>query len=127
MTVEATPTRALEAAILVEIDKIVDPCSACSVAPMGLVEMGLVAKVEISPEGEVDVRLRLTSPTCQMVMYMAKEIISFVSRLPGVAEVRVHADAGIDWDPDMIAPAAAQRRRERLQMLRAGDASQPSC
>jgi metal-sulfur cluster biosynthetic enzyme len=109
----------LDASVYAELEKIIDPCSAASVAPMNLVEMGLIAGVEISPEGDVDVRLRLTTPSCQMVIYMAKETIRLVSDLPGVREVRVHPDAGVDWDPSLIAPQAAERRRYRLRLLTA--------
>jgi metal-sulfur cluster biosynthetic enzyme len=113
----APPQDALTAAVYAELDKIIDPCSSASVTPMGLVEMGLVRTVEVSGSGEVDVFLRLTSPTCQMIIYMAKETIRLVSDLPGVAAVRVHPDEGLDWDPGLIAPDVADRRRRRLALL----------
>jgi metal-sulfur cluster biosynthetic enzyme len=109
--------KSLVAAVYAELDKIIDPCSAASVAPMGLNEMGLINRVEVSEGGDVDVFLRLTSPTCQMIIYMAKESIRLISDLPGVTGVRVHPDEGLDWDPSLIAPAAAERRRTRLVLL----------
>jgi metal-sulfur cluster biosynthetic enzyme len=107
----------LREAVYVELDKIIDPCSSASVAPLGLAEMGLIRSVEVSSPGEVDVFMRLTSPTCQMIIYMAKETIRLVSALPGVTAVRMHPDEGLDWDPSLIAPVAAERRRLRLTLL----------
>jgi metal-sulfur cluster biosynthetic enzyme len=118
MTVDVAAQRdSLIAAVYAELDKIIDPCSSASVTPMGLVEMGLIRTVEISDNGAVDVFLRLTSPTCQMVIYMAKETIRLVSDLPMVTAVQVHPDEGLDWDPDLIAPEVAARRRRRLTLL----------
>jgi metal-sulfur cluster biosynthetic enzyme len=118
-TLVAAQRDSLRAAVYVELDKIIDPCSSASVAPMGLAEMGLIRRVEISDTGEVDVFMRLTSPTCQMIIYMAKETIRLVSDLGGVTDVRVHPDEGLDWEPSLIAPEAAERRRLRLTLLTA--------
>jgi metal-sulfur cluster biosynthetic enzyme len=115
--IDDSQRNSLKDAVYVELDKIIDPCSSASVAPLGLAEMGLIRTVEISPTGEVDVFMRLTSPTCQMIIYMAKETIRLVSALPGVTDVRMHPDEGLDWDPSLIAPPAAERRRLRLTLL----------
>jgi hypothetical protein len=34
-----------------------------------------------------------------------------------VTAVQVHPDEGLDWDPDLIAPDVAARRRRRLMLL----------
>ena len=86
--------------------------------PMGLTEMGLIKTVAISKEGHVDVRLRLTSPFCEMIAYLMREAAAKVSALAGVASVSVTHDAGLEWDHDMIAPEAQARRAARLQKLR---------
>lgn len=81
---------------------------------MGLAEMGLVDHVDISPDGDVKIRLRLTSPFCPMIGYMTTEAIERVRSLDGVRSVAVQGDAGLDWSPDMISPEAQERRRLRL-------------
>jgi metal-sulfur cluster biosynthetic enzyme len=100
------------------LDEIKDPCSISTSVPMGLCEMGIVKSVSITPEGEVDVELRLTSPVCEMVGYMRTETIARVGALPGVSKVSVRNDSGLDWTPDLIAPEARERRERRLHTLR---------
>lgn len=98
--------------------QIVDPCSASSATPMNLVEMGLVREIRQSDDGaRVDIDLRLTSPQCLMIAYMTKEARRLVTALPGVEQVEVHADAGLDWAPSMISDEAQARRRLQLTVL----------
>lgn len=99
------------------LDEIKDPCSVATSVPMGLTEMGLIKSVEIRAGGRIDVELRLTSPFCEMVPYMQQEAIRKIGELPGVTEVCVTHDSGLDWEHDMIAPAAQARRRRRLEAI----------
>jgi metal-sulfur cluster biosynthetic enzyme len=106
------------AAVLGQLDLIHDPCSVASGVPMGLTEMGLVAHVDIAPDGRVHIDLRLTSPFCHMIPFMQSEAVRLVGALPGVTSVTVAGDQGLDWSPDMIAPEAQERRRLRLEGVR---------
>jgi metal-sulfur cluster biosynthetic enzyme len=109
----------LERAVLERLNGIQDPCSVAAGTSMGLTEMGLVEAVTVSADGDVRISLRLTSPTCNMLGFMAEEAHERVRGLPGVRSVDVVADQGLDWSPSMMAPAAQQRRRERLIALQA--------
>jgi metal-sulfur cluster biosynthetic enzyme len=111
---EADSRSALRAEIMGRLDQILDPCSVGSGTPMGLAEMGLVEHVDISPDGDVEIQLRLTSPFCPMIGHMTTEAIERVGSLDGVRSVAVQGDAGLDWSPDMISPEAQERRRLRL-------------
>ena len=97
------------------LDSIGDPCSVGSGVPMGIEEMGLVQAVEVDPDGNVVIRLRLTSPTCHMVSYFKVEAEERAQRVPGVRSVRALSDTGLDWSPQMISPAAQERRRAALR------------
>ena len=107
----------LERAIRTALDAIKDPCSLASGSPMGIAEMGLVKEVAISPEGDVAVALRLTSPFCHMIGFFKKEVIRIVSDMPGVRHVTMSADEGLDWSPREIAPAALARREAALARM----------
>jgi metal-sulfur cluster biosynthetic enzyme len=107
----------LRAAIVERLDEIKDPCSCAGGVPMGLGEMGLIDSIEISPAGEVAIKLRLTSPFCHMIGFMKKEAIAKVGALPAVRSVSLEADNGLDWSPAMISEAAQRRRRERLDLI----------
>ncbi len=111
----AEPRASLHDEVLRCLDEIQDPCSVAAGTPMGLAEMGLVGSVRISPSGDVEIDLRLTSPFCHMIGFMKTEAMAKVGALEGVRGVTVTGDAGLDWSPDLITPDAQQRRREQLK------------
>lgn len=106
-------TQPAESDVRLVLDGIIDPCSAGHGVPMGLEEMGLIDTVTIA-EGHVTVRMRLTSPCCLMVGYFATEAQTRIATLPGVRSVTLEHDTGFAWRPDMIHPAAEQRRQLKL-------------
>ncbi len=101
------------------LDTIGDPCSVAQGVPMGLDEMGLVEKVELRPGGHVEIRFRLTSPSCMMGGYFKAEAEKAVGAIPGVSSVGVSSDLGLDWHPEMMS-AGARRRRRRALLARGG-------
>jgi metal-sulfur cluster biosynthetic enzyme len=105
------------AAILAELDEIKDPCSMASGVPMGLAEMGLIDTLDVSPEGEVEIRLRLTSPFCHMIGFFKTEAARRVMALPGITSVSLSADNGLDWSPDRISTSAQARRADYLNVM----------
>ena len=84
---------------------------------VGLAELGLVDTIDISPQGDVAIRLRLTSPFCHMIGFFKTEVQRRVLALPGIIGVSLSADNGLDWSADRIAPAAQARRAEQLQKM----------
>jgi len=97
------------------LDSIGDPCSVAQGVPMGIGEMGLVERVEVDPDGNVEIALRLTSPACMMVGYFKVEAERLARSIDGVRAVTVNSDTGLDWRPEMISPAAQARRRQALR------------
>lgn len=120
-TTEAPPAVAdrgdpgMVAAIRRALNTIGDPCSVGCGVPMGIEEMGLVEAVDADDDGNVVIRLRLTSPTCHMVSYFKVESEERALTVPGVRSVRAISDLGLDWTPEMMSPAATARRRAALQ------------
>ncbi|MBS1675896.1 MAG: DUF59 domain-containing protein [Actinobacteria bacterium] len=104
----------LRARIRARIDEIGDPCSVATGTPMGLDEMGLIKAMEISPDGDVRVDMRLTSPSCYQLGYFGTEIERRVGSLTGVRSVTVTYDRGLDWTPSMMSAEAKERRRRSL-------------
>jgi metal-sulfur cluster biosynthetic enzyme len=85
---------------------------------MSIVELGLVRDVTLV-DGALLVHLRLTSPSCMMVAYIAREVVERLADLPGVSRVEVVPDEGLDWDPSHMDAGVAHRRQERLVLLTA--------
>lgn len=100
--------------ILQELNEIQDPCSIAAAFPMGLTEMGLVADVTVTPEGDVSISLRLTGPGCYMIGYFCEEIENRVSALPGIRSVVITHDVGLEWTPEHMEENTARRRKNML-------------
>jgi metal-sulfur cluster biosynthetic enzyme len=94
------------------LDEVVDPCSAANGTDLGLVEMGLVADIEIE-SAHVTVSLRLTSPFCMQIPYFVDEVEEKVGELDGVSSVTLETDQGTEWHQGMMADSARARREER--------------
>ena len=111
-------TATIQDEVLRVLDEIKDPCSVGFGDPMGLVEMGLVRSVDVSPAGEVSICLRLTSPFCEMIGFFKNTAVDRIRSLPSVESVTVEADSGFDWSPEYMSPARQEQRRERLRAMR---------
>jgi metal-sulfur cluster biosynthetic enzyme len=94
------------------LDAVVDPCSVATGRPMGMHQMGLVGQVDIEPGGIVHVQIRLTSPTCMFVGVFVDEIRDYIGAVPGVRDVHVSFDGGLDWTPDLIRKQPSSARHE---------------
>jgi metal-sulfur cluster biosynthetic enzyme len=109
-----------ETEIRAALDEIVDPCSTAAGAPAGLDEMGLVRQVEIrdGPKGaDLRVTIGLTQPLCLMGIPFMKSARERLEAMPGVAEVDVSLESGLDWTPARLAPAY-RGRLERVRRAR---------
>ena len=98
-------------AVREQLDEIVDPCSAATGSNLDIVEMGLVDTIEID-DGHVDVRMRLTAPTCHMVPYFVREVEDLVGDLSGVDSVELETDYGLEWTEEMMSDEAREHREE---------------
>ena len=107
----------LRALITAELDEIKDPCSLAAGTPFGLAEMGLVDEIAISDAGEVLVKLKLTSPFCHMIGFFTQEATRRIGALSGVTTVELQGDAGLDWLPSRMSPAATARRQLHVQRM----------
>ena len=86
------------------LNEVLDPCSVAARRPMGLVEMGLVERVDLPPTGRIEVHLRLTSPACYLMTHLQDKVVAGLSALAGGPGVTVHVDEGLDWSPRLMAP-----------------------
>lgn len=91
-----------EALVRAKLNEIHDPCSVASGRPIGLCDMGIIDRIDLGANGEVAVRLRLTSPSCLMIGFFVKAVNEMVGALPGVTRVSVSHDAGEVWEPEMM-------------------------
>ena len=62
---------------------------------MNIIDLGLVYDVEITPEGDVEVRMALTSPGCPFGPQIVQNVTDVSKGMPGVRDAYVE----IVWDP----------------------------
>ncbi|MFP2959061.1 metal-sulfur cluster assembly factor [Myxococcus sp. 1LA] len=106
-----------EQALRERIQDIPDPCSCATGVPLGIGEMGLIESVKRT-EGQVTVRLHITSPMCMMAAYFMREIEQRLLTVDGVTTVNVEFDQELKWTPQDIEPGARQRLADkRITML----------
>lgn len=98
--------------VLDALGGIVDPCSIATGVPISLVDMGLVAGVEIDG-GRVEIEMRLTSPVCMQVANIADAVKEAVGDFTWVTETRCSFDAGNEWEPELMNPKSRNELRRR--------------
>lgn len=96
------------------LNEIVDPCSVAAGAPAGLVEMGLIRRLEVV-DGEVTVEVRVTHPSCMMAPVFLAQVQQLAGEVPGVTAIHASLDTGFDWTPNDMTP----EYRARLSRHRA--------
>jgi metal-sulfur cluster biosynthetic enzyme len=116
-----TPPAPDPAAVAAALERVHDPCSVASGAPLGLGAMGLVRSCEVDGDA-VRVTLGVTGPGCTFTGLLLDRAADAVRAVPGVRTVDVALDTSFVWDPDALAPGAAralEQRRARTLTLSA--------
>jgi FeS assembly SUF system protein len=74
--------------------------------PVNIYEMGLVYGLDVSADGDVNIRMTLTSPTCPVAESLPPEVEAKVGAVEGVREVKVELTWEPPWTPDKMSEAA---------------------
>lgn len=105
----------LDEQIKAALDKVCDPCSIAANAPVSIIDMGLVRDWSVDDEGNVVVRMCVTSPSCDMGGHMARGAETQLAQIPGVRSAQVELDASVFWTPDEMTQKGKQVLMERRQ------------
>jgi len=73
--------------------------------PVNIYELGLIYAVEVSPDGNVAIRMTLTSPGCPVAASLPIEVESRLREIPGIRSAKVEIVWDPPWNPDMISEA----------------------
>jgi len=97
---------ARDAAVMAELDRIVDPCSQTIGHPLGIRQMGMVERVEVTG-GSVAVTLLPTFPACVFLGFFEAEVERRLLALPWCEAVTVSfCPASEAWDESRLSPEA---------------------
>ena len=87
--------------IIEEIKKIYDP-----EIPVNIYELGLIYKLNIDKNNNVDVDMTLSSPNCPVAESLPKMVKDSIMNVEGVNEVRFNLVWEPPWDKSMMSEAA---------------------
>lgn len=74
--------------------------------PVDIYELGLIYRVDIHPDGKVEIDMTLTSPACPVAGSLPLEVERKVRNVPGVTDVIVNLVWEPMWNKDMMSDAA---------------------
>lgn len=74
--------------------------------PVDIYELGLIYRVDIHPDGIVEIDMTLTSPACPVAGSLPLEVERKVQNVPGVTDVIVNVVWEPMWNKDMMSDAA---------------------
>lgn len=81
--------------------------------PVNIYDLGLVYGLDISPEGDVQVRMTLTAPNCPVAQTFPDTVREALECVSGVREVKVE----LVWDPQWSRERMSEAARLQLGML----------
>ena len=74
--------------------------------PVNIYDLGLIYKVEVSPEGHAKVEMTLTTPHCPVAESMPGEVELRVGAVPGIGDAEVTLVWDPPWDPQKMSDEA---------------------
>jgi FeS assembly SUF system protein len=74
--------------------------------PVNVYELGLVYEINVTPPGDVHIRMTLTSPACPVAGSLPPEVETKVASVSGVTSVKVELVWDPPWSPDKMSEAA---------------------
>ena len=81
--------------------------------PVNIYELGLIYKVEITPENDVVVEMTLTTPACPVAESLPEEVRSRVAGIYEINEVSVN----LVWEPQWNMNMMSEEAKLQLGML----------
>ena len=98
---ETTDKAALEKQVMNVLRGCYDP-----EIPVNIYELGLIYGLDVTPAGEVNLRMTLTAPNCPVAGTLPQEVKSRIAAIPGVTNVDVELAWDLPWSVDKMSEAA---------------------
>jgi FeS assembly SUF system protein len=73
--------------------------------PVNIYDLGLVYRLDISPEGDIEIDMTLTAPACPVAGIMPAMVKSAITELDGIGCVDVQLVWDPPWSPEQISEA----------------------
>ena len=74
--------------------------------PVDVYNLGLIYRIELQDDGQLDVDMTLTAPNCPAADFIAEDVRQKVSAVEGVTTARVNLVFEPEWHKDMMSEEA---------------------
>lgn len=74
--------------------------------PVNVYDLGIIYKIELSENGDVDIDMTLTAPNCPMADELIEDIRSVVKSIDGIRGVSINLVFDPPWSKDMLSESA---------------------
>jgi|SRR5581483_6955970 len=74
--------------------------------PVNIYDLGLIYDLQITPEGQAQIQMTLTSPNCPVADQLPRDIEAKLRGLPGVTDVKLELVWDPPWDRSKMSEAA---------------------
>ena len=74
--------------------------------PVDIYNLGLIYRVELQDNGQLEVDMTLTAPNCPAADFIVEDVRLKLDGVPGVSEAKVNLVFEPEWDKDMMSEEA---------------------
>ena len=74
--------------------------------PVNVYDLGLIYKIDVSPQGDVAVDMTLTAPNCPAADFIMEDVRMKVESVQGVASTTINLVFEPQWNKDMLSEEA---------------------
>ncbi len=108
VAVERVNAEEMREPIIEQLRQVFDP-----EIPVNIYDLGLIYRIDIAPNGDVDVDMTLTAPACPVAGMMPVMVEDAVKKVEGVGRVKVE----LVWDPPWTQDKMTDEARLELGMM----------
>lgn len=99
--VDQIKAQAIESAVVEVLRTCFDP-----EIPVNIYDLGLIYDIDAGPNGEVEVKMTLTSPACPVAGSLPPEVEQKIRTVDGVTDAKVEVVWDPPWTPERMSEAA---------------------
>ena len=74
--------------------------------PVDIYDLGLIYRVELQDNGQLEVDMTLTAPTCPAADFIVEDVRLKLDGIEGVTEAKINLVFEPEWDKDMMSEEA---------------------
>lgn len=74
--------------------------------PVNLYDLGLIYKIDLTDNNEVNIEMTLTAPNCPMADYIIEDVRQKIESIEGIKAANINLVFEPEWNKDMMSDEA---------------------